>query len=101
MLMTGDPIDAATAADWGLVNCVVPPSELDAATADLLRRVTRGSPLSKGIGKQAFYAQIDLDQAKAYAYALEVMAASALTDDAQEQMRAFVEKRLPKFRDPS
>ncbi len=97
LLMTGDPIDARTAAEWGLVNRVVPADELDDATLDLLRRATRGSALSKGIGKQAFYAQIDLDQQKAYAHALEVMAASALTDDAKEQMQAFLDKRKPVF----
>lgn len=97
LLLTGEAIDAPTAADWGLVNRVVPAKELDAVAEELLRRATRGSPLSKGIGKQAFYAQVDLDQAKAYAYALEVMASTALTADAQEQMRAFVEKRLPAF----
>lgn len=59
----------------------------------------RGSDLSKGIGKQAFYAQVDLDQPKAYAYAMEVMAATALLDDAQEGMRAFLEKRKPTFKD--
>jgi enoyl-CoA hydratase/carnithine racemase len=58
-----------------------------------------GSGLSKGIGKQAFYAQIDLDQPKAYAYAMEVMAATALTEDAQEGMRTFLEKRKPTFKD--
>ncbi len=97
LLMTGDPIDARTAAEWGLVNRVVPADQLDDATLDLLRRATRGSALSKGIGKQAFYAQIDLDQQKAYAYALEVMAASALTDVAKEQMQAFLDKRKPVF----
>lgn len=99
LLMTGDPIDAATAADWGLVNRVVPADQLEAVSLDLLRRATRGSALAKGIGKQGYYAQIDMDQPKAYAYALEVMAASALTDDGQEQMRAFVEKRRPVFKD--
>jgi enoyl-CoA hydratase/carnithine racemase len=98
MLMTGDTVDAETAADWGLVNRVVPPDELDHAAWDLLRRATRGSPLAKGIGKQAYYATIDLDQPKAYAYAVEVMAASALTEDGREQMRAFLEKRRPVFR---
>jgi enoyl-CoA hydratase/carnithine racemase len=97
MAMTGDPIDAATAADWGLVNRVVPAAELDGATLDLLRRATRGSPLSKGIGKQAFYAQIDLDQPKAYAYAIEVMASSSQTADAREGVAAFLEKRPAKF----
>jgi enoyl-CoA hydratase/carnithine racemase len=97
MAMTGEPIDAATAADWGLINKVVPAAELHSATADLLRRATQGSALSKGIGKQAFYAQIDLDQPKAYAYAMEVMAASSQTADAREGMAAFLEKRPAKY----
>ncbi len=98
LLMTGDPIDARTALEWGLINRIVPADELESASLDLLRRATRGSPLSKGIGKQAYYAQIDMDQLKAYAYALEVMAASALTDDGREQMRSFLEKRRPVFK---
>lgn len=98
MLFSGRPIDARTAAEWGLVNRVVPPEALDRETYALLRDVTRGSALSKGIGKQAFYAQIDMDQPKAYAYALEVMAASSLTDDARENIQAFLEKRRPVFK---
>jgi enoyl-CoA hydratase/carnithine racemase len=97
LLLTGDTIDAKTAADWGLVNRVVPHAELDSAARELLRRATRGSPGAKAIGKQAFYTQVDLEQDKAYAYALELMAASSLLPDAQEQMRAFLEKRLPVF----
>jgi enoyl-CoA hydratase/carnithine racemase len=97
LALTGDAIDARTAADWGLVNRVVPADELAAATDDLLRRATRGSAASKAIGKQAFYAQIDLDQPKAYAYAVEVMAAASQIDDAREGVAAFLEKRPPKF----
>jgi enoyl-CoA hydratase/carnithine racemase len=97
MAMTGDPIDAATAAEWGLINKAVPPNDLHAATADLLERATRGSALSKGLGKQAFYAQIDLDQTKAYAYAIEVMAAASQTADAREGVAAFLDKRPAKF----
>ena len=97
MALTGDPIDAATAADWGLVNKVVPDDDLDAAVLDLITRATRGSALSKAIGKRGFYAQVDLDQPKAYRYATEVMAAAALTSDAQEGIAAFLEKRKPKF----
>ena len=97
LAMTGDPIDAATAADWGLVNKAVPAGELDAAVDDLLARATRGSAQSKGIGKQAYYAQIDLDQPKAYAYAVEVMASASQIPDAQEGVAAFLEKRPPNF----
>ena len=97
LAMSGDTIDARTALDWGLVNYVVPPGELDTATGQLMERVTRGSAESKGIGKQALYAQIDLDQAKAYAYAMEVMAATSQLPDAREGMRAFLEKRRPKW----
>ena len=98
MALSGDTIDARTALDWGLVNRVVPASQLDSATADLLERVTRGSADSKGIGKQALYAQIDLDQPKAYAYAVEVMAATSQLPDARESMHAFLDKRKPVWR---
>src|SRR5580692_7818917 len=98
MAMSGDVIDARTALEWGLVNRVVPAAELDTAVQDLLDRVTRGSADSKGIGKQALYAQIDLDQPKAYAYAIEVMAATSQLRDAREGMRAFLEKRKPAWR---
>lgn len=93
--MTGDPITAATAADWGLINRAVPEAELDAAVADLARRVTRGSSYAKGIGKSAYYAQIDLDQSRAYQYAIEVMAANAISPDGQEGIASFLEKRPP------
>jgi enoyl-CoA hydratase/carnithine racemase len=98
LAFTGDTIDATTALEWGLVNRVVAPDELDDATVALLDRATRGSAVSKGLGKQGFYAQIDLDQAKAYAYAIELMAAASQTADAQEGMAAFLEKRSPKYR---
>ena len=101
MALSGDVIDAPTALDWGLVNQVVPAMRLDSAVWDLLERVTRGSAESKGIGKQALYAQIDLDQAKAYAYAIEVMAATSQLPDAREGMRAFLEKRKPQWRQRS
>ncbi len=95
MLLTGEPIDARTAADWGLVNRVVAPEELDAATAELVERIERSSPLVVGIGKEAFYAQIELDEHRAYDLARTVMAMNATTADAQEGFCAFLEKRPP------
>lgn len=95
LAMTGDPIDAATAAEWGLINHAVAPDSLESFSADLLRRCTRGSAFAKGIGKAAYYAHIDMDQPKAYAYAIEVMAANAVTPDGQEGIASFLEKRPP------
>jgi enoyl-CoA hydratase/carnithine racemase len=97
LALSGDVIDAPTALDWGLVNAVVPADQLDDAVHDLLERVTRGSAASKGIGKQALYAQIDLDQPKAYAYAIEVMASTSQLPDAKEGISAFLEKRKPRW----
>ncbi len=64
---------AASAAEWGLINRVVPAAELQAETRKLAARIAEASSLVVALGKQAFYTQIDLDQPKAYAYAKEVM----------------------------
>lgn len=101
MAFTGDVIDAATALDWGMVNRVVRPDELDAATVDLVTRASRGSFASKAMGKASFYTQVDLDQGKAYAHAIEVMAAASQLPDAQEGMAAFLEKREPVWLEPT
>ena len=95
MLLTGAFIDARTAADWGLVNRVVEPDRLEAETSALAAQVAAASPLTVAVGKQAFYTQIDLDQAKAYSYAKEVMSMNALAGDAQEGIAAFLGKRQP------
>jgi len=94
MLLTGKLVDAATAADWGLVNRVVPAAELESATRELACKIAEASSLTVALGKQAYYAQIDLDQPKAYAYAKEVMTLNSLAHDAQEGISAFLEKRV-------
>lgn len=101
MLLTGDAIDAQTAADWGLVNRVVPHERLVEEAQRLLEAATRGSFFSKGIGKQAYYAQIEMPQPQAYAYAQEVMASASQIPDAQEGMHAFLEKRKPNWKSVS
>ena len=95
MLLTGRMIDAATAADWGLVNRVVPAADLECETRELAKNIASASELVLGLGKQAFYTQIDLDQPKAYAYTKEVMSMNSLAQDAQEGIGAFLEKRTP------
>lgn len=93
MLLTGELVDARTAAEWGLINQVVPAGELRASTEKLAAKIAEASSLVVGLGKQAFYTQIDLDQPKAYAYAKEVMSMNALAADAQEGVSAFLGKR--------
>ena len=101
MLVTGEFIDATTASDWGLINRAVPKEKLQDEALALARKVAEASKFVIGLGKAAFYAQIDLDQPKAYAYAKEVMSMNALAADAQEGMCAFIEKRPPKWPESS
>jgi enoyl-CoA hydratase/carnithine racemase len=93
MLLTGSMVDAATAADWGLINQAVPEEMLVQETWALAQKISGASALTVAVGKQAFYSQIDLDQPKAYAYAREVMSMNAMAEDAQEGIGAFLEKR--------
>jgi enoyl-CoA hydratase/carnithine racemase len=95
MLLTGQPIDAATAADWGLVNQVVPEAELESVTRALALSIAQYSPFTVALGKQAFYTQIELDQDQAYRYTKEIMSMNATAADGQEGMCAFLEKRTP------
>jgi enoyl-CoA hydratase/carnithine racemase len=98
MLLTGVPIDAETAADWGLVNRVVEPEKLEAHTHALARQIASASPLTLQIGKHAYYAQAGLDLAGAYQHCQEVMSRNAVVEDAQEGMSAFLGKRQPQWR---
>ena len=97
MLLTGEPVDASTAAEWGLVNRVVSPERLRAATDELAAQITRFSDDTIAIGKQAFYRQLDLSEPEAYELTREVMAANAATADAQEGIHAFLTKRSPSW----
>lgn len=95
MLLTGDLIDAATALRFGLVNELVPVAELEARTLGLARQIAAKSPLTLGIGKQAFYKQAELPLDQAYAYARDVMVLNLEALDAQEGINAFIDKRTP------
>jgi enoyl-CoA hydratase/carnithine racemase len=97
MLLTGEPISASTALEWGLVNRVVPASELDATVDELVAAVSRSSPLTVAIGKEAFYEQVELDEHRAYDLTKSVMAMNSMAADAQEGICAFLEKRPPSW----
>lgn len=98
MLLTGDPIDAATALAWGLVNRVVPPERLAQEVDALAARIAAASPYVVALGKRTFYAQVDADEDTAYGITAPVMVANAQADDALEGMSAFLEKRSPEWR---
>ncbi|MDE0173100.1 MAG: enoyl-CoA hydratase [Defluviicoccus sp.] len=99
MLLTGDPIDAETAAAYGLVNSVVAPEALEAETDRLARRIAEKSALTIAIGKEAFYKQMEAGFADAYRTASEAMTRNMLARDAEEGIDAFLEKREPRWED--
>jgi enoyl-CoA hydratase/carnithine racemase len=98
MLLTGEPIDAATALQWGLVNRVVAAEELEPAILELVHAIARSSRYTVATGKRAFYSQIDRSEEDAYEQCQVVMTENAVAHDAQEGMTAFLEKRQPVWR---
>lgn len=94
MLMLGDPINAATALEWGLLNRVVPAEDLRSCVEELAAKLSRFCPETLEIGKRAFYAQVDMVENQAYEHTLDVMSANAAAPFAQEGMRAFLKKPM-------
>jgi enoyl-CoA hydratase/carnithine racemase len=97
MLLTGDRVSADRAQRLGLVNRVVPASELAAATRAIAAQIASRSPLTVAIGKEAFYRQAEMPLAAAYDYASEVMTGNMLARDAAEGIDAFLTKREPQW----
>ena len=95
MLLTGDFVAAARAEQMGLVNRVVPASELEAATQALAERIIAKSATAVAYGKPAFYTQLDMPLREAYRYTAGIMVRNMLEPDAAEGIGAFLEKRSP------
>lgn len=95
MLVTARFISAQTAADWGLVNDVVPETDLDARVNQLVADILGKSPTAIRYGKQMFYKQKQMTLADAYDYAADTMARNMMEEDAGEGIDAFLEKRPP------
>ncbi len=99
MLMTGSFIDAPTALAWGLLNRVVPPDGLDAAAAELALQLKEKPRAVVAAGKRFFYRQLEETLEEAYREGSDVITSNLLSEDGQEGVGAFVEKRKPKWRD--
>ena len=97
MLLTGDLFDAQEAARMGLVNRVVPSNRLTEEVSALAAKIASKSMVTVRIGKEAFYRQLDLPLAEAYAYTARVMTENLLQRDAEEGIAAFIGKRPPQW----
>jgi len=95
MLLTGDVIDARKAMEWGLVNRVVPPEQLEATTLSLAKQIAEKPPSTVAAGKRGFYQQMDMGLAKAYELASKVIADSFAHDEGRAGMDAFINKKPP------
>ena len=98
MLLTGEPINARRALEWGLVNRVVAADALDNETLSLARTIASKPPATVVAGKRAFYQQMDLDLARAYELAGQVIASDFAHAEGREGMSAFIEKRPPAWK---
>ncbi|HXD44919.1 MAG TPA: enoyl-CoA hydratase [Pseudolabrys sp.] len=99
MLLTGEMVAAKRAAEIGLVNRVVPAGQERDEAMKLAKQIASKSTYTLKVGKEAFYRQLELPLAEAYAYASEVMTENMMARDAEEGICAFIEKRDPKWQD--
>ena len=97
MLLTGDPVTARQALDWGLVNRVTPPGELRTATAELVGRILDCAPTAVRLQKELMVRWRDTDLRTAVEYGVNAFAQSFTTDEPREAMDAYLDKRKPRF----
>ena len=98
MIMTGDPIDAATAARWGLVSRVVPQADLMAEAMNIARIIASRAPIAAETAKLNLRAAWGMNIEDAITYERDLQAICFATEDASEGRSAFKEKRAAMFR---
>ena len=99
MLLTGDMIDASVAKEYGLINKVVPENELENTVLEISNKILQKSSKTIAIGKNAFYKQLELGISDAYKLTSSVMANNMAGYNAQEGVKAFLDKRMPNWQD--
>jgi enoyl-CoA hydratase/carnithine racemase len=99
MVLLGEMISASEAERLGLVNKVVPPDELEEATMEMAGKLAAKSPLALQIGKTGLYAMQDVPYHQSIDYLSELFAALCSTEDAEEGVQAFLEKRKPEWKE--
>jgi enoyl-CoA hydratase/carnithine racemase len=98
MLLLGEMLPASRAAEYGLVNRVVPQDELMDAAISLAGKIAKKPPATVAMGKAAFYTQAEMPLSEAYAYTSKVMVENMMARDAEEGIGAFLQKRKPKWK---
>lgn len=97
-ILSGEPISAQQALEWGLVNRVVPHADLSAAAWEWAQQLAAGPPIVYALAKRAIYRSLESDLASALEYETYAQRVAWTTEDAAEGIRAFVEKRSPEFK---
>jgi enoyl-CoA hydratase/carnithine racemase len=98
VMLSGAPFSAADGLDWGMINKVVPGERLMDEALGIARKIAANAPLSVRQAKKALDKATDLDRSNGYAFEIEAYNRTVVTEDRQEGINAFNEKRKPRYK---